>query len=167
MQNILSKHCFSQCFYNVPLQKHGNLQCFHCSGIQKLFRPSLFARFFFTFRPFLRCRKPTQVTQISFQYILKLRRPKIVEKSRKHHQDLDSVRNLESPPPAKADIATAILTNVIEHFVLLMPPNKHAFTAKAVWADFVDLDFKQCPDHCHFHSFHSTRAHDGAETATE
>ena len=39
-------------------------------------------------------------------------------------------------PPAKADIATAILTNVIEHLVLLLPPNKHAFTAKAVWADF-------------------------------
>ena len=40
-----------------------------------------------------------------------------------------------APPPAKADIATAILTNVIEHLVLLLPPNKHAFTAKAVWAD--------------------------------
>ena len=39
------------------------------------------------------------------------------------------------PPPAKADIATAILTNVIELLVLLLPPNKHAFTAKAVWAD--------------------------------
>ena len=39
------------------------------------------------------------------------------------------------PPSAKADIATAILTNVIEHLVLLLPPNKHAFTAKAVWAD--------------------------------
>ena len=42
-------------------------------------------------------------------------------------------------PPAKADIATAILTNVIEHLVLLLPPNKHAFTAKAVWADLLDL----------------------------
>ena len=42
-----------------------------------------------------------------------------------------------APPPAKADIATAILTNVIEHLVLLLPPNKHAFTAKAVWADFI------------------------------
>ena len=41
------------------------------------------------------------------------------------------------PPPAKADIATAILTNVIEHLVLLLPPNKHAFTAKAVWADLL------------------------------
>ena len=48
---------------------------------------------------------------------------------------LVSVRNRFCPPPAKADIATAILTNVIEHLVLLLPPNKHAFTAKAVWAD--------------------------------
>ena len=39
-------------------------------------------------------------------------------------------------PPAKADIATAVVTNVIEHLVLLLSPNKHAFTAKAVWADF-------------------------------
>ena len=101
--------------------------------------------FFFTFRPFLLYRKPTQVTQISCQYTLELRHPKIVEKSRKHHQDLDSVRNLESPPPAKADIATAILTNVIEHFVLLMPPNKHAFTAKAVWADFL----RSCMPYAH------------------
>ena len=44
------------------------------------------------------------------------------------------------PPPAKADIATAILTNVIEHLVLLLPPNKHAFTAKAVWADLRGYD---------------------------
>ena len=39
---------------------------------------------------------------------------------------LVSVRNRfwATPPPAKADIATAILTNVIEHLVLLLPPNK-------------------------------------------
>ena len=48
------------------------------------------------------------------------------------------------PPPAKADIATAILTNVIEHLVLLLPPNKHAFTAKAVWADFKTTFFVSC-----------------------
>ena len=76
-----------------------------------------------------------------------LRHPKILEKCRKHHRILVSVRNrfwglvsvrnrFWPPPPAKADIATAILTNVIEHLVLLLPPNKHAFTAKAVWADF-------------------------------
>ena len=37
-----------------------------------------------------------------------------------------------APPPARADIATAILTNVIEHLVWLFAP---AFTAKAVWAE--------------------------------
>ena len=53
-------------------------------------------------------------------------------------RNLGSVRNrFWPPPPAKADIATAILTNVIKHLVLLLPPNKHAFTAKAVWADFL------------------------------
>ena len=53
--------------------------------------------------------------------LCKLRHPKIVEKSRKHHLILVSVRNRFSPPspPAKADIATAILTNVIEHLVWL------------------------------------------------
>ena len=39
---------------------------------------------------------------------------------------LPKLRIFTSPPPAKADIATAILTNVIEHLVLLLPPNKHA-----------------------------------------
>ena len=56
--------------------------------------------------------------KIPFQYPLKLRHPKIVEKTRKHHQYEVSVRNLVwAPPPAKADIATAILTNVIKHLV--------------------------------------------------
>ena len=32
--------------------------------------------------------------------VLKLRHPKVVEKSRKHRQDLDSVRNLERGPPS-------------------------------------------------------------------
>jgi len=62
--------------------------------------------------------------------------PKNHRKMSNHHRILVSVRNRFWPPPAKADTATAILTNVIEHLVLLLPPNKHAFTAKAVWADF-------------------------------
>ena len=59
-----------------------------------------------------------------------------------------SVRNRFCPPPAKADIATAILTHVIEHLVLLLPPNKHAFTAKAVWADFQMICQKLCQNSC-------------------
>ena len=60
VQEILPKHGFSQCFYNVSHQKHGNshvfgnevgpkhwfLQCFQCSDLQKLVRASLFIRFF-------------------------------------------------------------------------------------------------------------------------
>ena len=56
--------------------------------------------------------------KIPFQWPLKLRHPKIVEKTRKHHPTEVSVRNrFWAPPPAKADIATAILTNVIKHLV--------------------------------------------------
>ena len=92
---------------------------------------------FFIFGRFSLAGKLPKWPKIPFQYPLALRYPKILEKSRKHHQGLVSVRNRLWPPspPAKADIATAILTNVIEHLVLLLPPNKHAFTAKAVWAD--------------------------------
>ena len=91
---------------------------------------------FFIFGRFSIAGKLPKWPKIPFQCPLALRHPKILEKCRKHHRILVSVRNRFWPPPAKADIATAILTNVIEHLVLLLPPNKHAFTAKAVWADF-------------------------------
>ena len=105
--------------------------------------------FFFIFGRFFHCRKATKMTQNSISIPSCAQwHPKILEKCRKHHRILVSVRNRfwglvsvrnrfwAPPPPAKADIATAILTNVIEHLVLLLPPHKHAFTAKAVWADF-------------------------------
>ena len=92
---------------------------------------------FFIFGRFSIAGKLPKWPKIPFQYPLALRHPKILEKCRQHHRILVSVRNRFWPPPAKADIATAILTNVIEHLVLLLPPNKHAFTAKAVWADFL------------------------------
>ena len=92
---------------------------------------------FFIFGRFSIAGKLPKWPKIPFQYPLALRHPKILEKCRKHHRILVSVRNRFWPPPAKADIATAILTNVIEHLVLLLPPNKHAFTAKAVWADLL------------------------------
>ena len=90
---------------------------------------------FFIFGRFSIAGKLPKWPKIPFQYPLALRHPKILEKCRKHHRILVSVRNRFWAPPAEADIATAILTNVIEHLVLLLPPNKHAFTAKAVWAD--------------------------------
>ena len=94
---------------------------------------------FFIFGRFSIAGKLPKWPKIPFQYPLALRHPKILEKCRKHHRILVSVRNRfwAPTPPAKADIATAILTNVIEHLVLLLPPNKHTFTAKAVWADLI------------------------------
>ena len=102
---------------------------------------------FFIFGRFSIAGKLPKWPKIPFQYPLALRHPKIVEKCRKHHRILVSVRNrFCPPPPAKADIATAILTNVIEHLVLLLPPNKHAFTAKAVWADLC-IEVHECNLH--------------------
>ena len=96
--------------------KHWFLQCFQCSGIQKPFKISLFT-VFFHFCPFSFAGSRPKWPKIPFQSPLKLRHPKIVEKTRKHHQYEVSVRNRFGPPPAKADIATAILTNVIKHLV--------------------------------------------------
>ena len=92
---------------------------------------------FFHFWPFFHCRKATKMTQNSISIPSCAQTPKNPRKMSKTppYSGLGAKPFL-GPPPAKADIATAILTNVIEHLVLLLPPNKHAFTAKAVWADF-------------------------------
>ena len=108
--------------YNVS-PKHLFLQCFQCSGIQKPCKILLCTMFFFIFGRFSIAGKLPKWPKIPFQYPLALRHPKILEKCRKHHRILVSVRNrFWAPPPAKADIATAILTNVIEHLVLLFCP---------------------------------------------
>ena len=75
---------------------------------------------FFIFGRFSIAGKLPKWPKIPFQYPLALRHPKILEKCRKHHRILVSVRNRfwPPPPPAKADIATA----VIEHLVLLFCP---------------------------------------------
>ena len=99
------------------------LQCFQCSGIQKPCKILLCTMFFFfIFGRFSIAGKLPKWPKIPFQHPLALRHPKILEKCRKHHRILVSVRNRFWPPPAKADIATAILTNVIEHLVLLFCP---------------------------------------------
>ena len=58
---------------------------------------------------------------------------------RKHQQRKGfGAKILKGPPPAKADIATAIKTNVTWAFsVAELHPNKHAFAAKAVWVDLM------------------------------
>ena len=83
---------------------------------------SCYVQCFFHFGRFSIAGKLPKWPKIPFQYPLALRHPKILEKCRKHHRILVSVRNRFWPPPAKADIATAILTNVIEHLVLLFCP---------------------------------------------
>ena len=108
---------------------------------------SCYVQCFFHFWPFFHCRKATKMTQNSISIPSWAQTPKNPRKMSKTppNSGLGAKPFLGSglgakpflgPPPAKADIATAILTNVIEHLVLLLPPNKHAFTAKAVWADF-------------------------------
>ena len=60
-----------------------------------------------------------------FNTFLSLDTQKLSKKIRKHHQYEVSVRNrfwCHPPDPAKGDIATAILTNVIEHLVWLFAP---------------------------------------------
>ena len=96
---------------------------------------SCYAQCFFHFWPFFHCRKATKMTQNSISIPSCAQTPKNPRKMSKTppYSGLGAKPFL-GPPPAKADIATAILTNVIEHLVLLLPPNKHAFTAKAVWA---------------------------------
>ena len=110
---------------------------------------SCYVQFFFHFWPFFHCRKATKMTQNSISIPSCAQTPKNPRKMSKTPpysglgakpflgSGLGAKPFLGPPPPAKADIATAILTNVIEHLVLLLPPNKHAFTAKAVWADFL------------------------------
>ena len=92
----------------------------HPKTLQNL---AMYNVFFFIFGRFSIAGKLPKGPKIPFQYPLALRHPKILEKCRKHHRILVSVRNrFWPPPPAKADIATAILTNVIEHLVLLFCP---------------------------------------------
>ena len=83
--------------------------------------------------------RPTEAPKwpkIRSQYRLDLQPQKIVEK-RENTSDIGAgCEIIWMAPPAKADIATAILTNVTWAFsVAVLQPNKHAFTAKAVWAD--------------------------------
>ena len=72
---------------------------------------------FFIFGRFSIAGKLPKWPKIPFQYPLRSDTQKSSKNVEKHHRILVSVRNRFWPPPAKADIATAILTNVIEHLV--------------------------------------------------
>ena len=108
---------------------------------------SCYVQCFFHFWPFFHCRKATKMTQNSISIPSCAQTPKNPRKMSKTppYSGLGAKPFLP-PPPAKADIATAILTNVIEHLVLLLPPNKHAFTAKAVWADLCSAHGREHAD---------------------
>ena len=97
---------------------------------------SCYVQCFFHFWPFFHCRKATKMTQNSISIPSCAQTPKNPQNVENTTVFWSRCETVFAPPQAKADIATAILTNVIEHLVLLLPPNKHAFTAKAVWADF-------------------------------
>ena len=131
IQKILQKHCFFQCVYIFSVKNAVIYTFFGLKSVQNTGFCSVFNAlasknhskyrylqcFFISVRFSLAGSRP-KWPKIPFQYPLKLRHPKIVEKTRKHHQYEVSVRNrFCPPPPAKADIATAILTNVIKHLV--------------------------------------------------
>ena len=126
--------------------KHLVLQCFQCSGIQKPCKILLCTMFFSFLAVFPLPESYQNDPKFHFNTLLgsdTQKSSKNVENTTEFWSRCETVFGVWSrretvfgPPPAKADIATAILTNVIEHLVLLLPPNKHAFTAKAVWADF-------------------------------
>ena len=122
--------------YNVS-PKHLFLQCFQCSGIQKPCKILLCTMFFSFLAVFPLPESYQNDPKFHFNTLLRSdtqKSSKNVENTTVFWSRCETV--FGPPPPAKADIASAILTNVIEHLVLLLPPNKHAFTAKVVWADF-------------------------------
>ena len=83
---------------------------------------SCYVQCFFHFWPFFHCRKATKMTQNSISIPSCAQRPKNPQKMTKTPPYSGLGAKPFLAPPAKADIATAILTNVIEHLVLLFCP---------------------------------------------
>ena len=80
---------------------------------------SCYVQCFFHFWPFFHCRKATKMTQNSISIPSCAQTPKNPRKMSKTppNSGLGAKPFLAPHPPAKADIATAILTTVIEHLV--------------------------------------------------
>ena len=79
---------------------------------------SCYVQCFFHFWPFFHCRKATKMTQNSISIPSCAQTPKNPRKMSKTPPNSRlGAKPFLAPPPAKADIATAILTNVIEHLV--------------------------------------------------
>ena len=112
IQKSLQKHCFLQCVYNVFRQKHGNvhvfrhqvgpkhwfLQCFQCSGIQKLVK-NIAIYGGLSFLPVLPLPEAYQNDpKFHFNTLLSSDTQKSSKTIRKHHLILVSVRNRFCPP---------------------------------------------------------------------
>ena len=79
---------------------------------------SCYVQCFFHFWPFFHCRKATKMTQNSiFNTLLRSDTQKSSKNVENTTEFWSRCETVFGPPPAKADIATAILTNVIEHLV--------------------------------------------------
>ena len=112
IQKIVQKHCFLQCFYMFSVKNAVIYTFFGLKSVQNTGFCSVFNAlasknhskyrylqcFFISVRFSLAGSRP-KWPKIPFQYHLKLRHPKIVEKTRKHHQYEVSVRNRFWPPP--------------------------------------------------------------------
>ena len=110
---IVQKHCFLQCFYIFSVKNAVIYTFFGLKSVQNTCFCSVFNAlasknhskyrylqcFFISVRFSLAGSRP-KWPKIPFQYHLKLRHPKIVEKTRKHHQYEVSVRNRFCPPPS-------------------------------------------------------------------
>ena len=108
--------------YNVS-PKHLFLQCFQCSGIQKPCKILLCTMFFIFGRFSIAGKLPKWPKNSIFNTLLRSdtqKSSKNVENTTVFWSRCETV--FGPPSPAKADIATAILTNVIEHLVLLFCP---------------------------------------------
>ena len=129
-QNIAFDSVFV-CFCNVSSQAYGNLhvfcynvspkhlflQCFQCSGIQKPCKILLCTMFFSCLAVFPLPESYQNDSEFHFNTLLRSdtqKSSKNVENTTEFWSRCETVFAL---PPAKADIATAILTNVIEHLV--------------------------------------------------
>ena len=95
---------------------------------------SCYVQCFFHFWPFFHCRKATKMTQNSISIPSCAQTPKNPRKMSKTPPYSGLGAKPFLAPPAKADIATAILTNVIEHLVLLFCP-PISTPSPPVWAD--------------------------------
>ena len=124
------------------------LQCFQCSGIPKLFKTSLFTRFFHC-RSFFHCRKPTKMIKKLIQNDPKFHLHALLSSNtHKSSQNIENTTSLWTrckncglgaksflAPPSYSWYSDCYINKCDWTFSVAVYPKKHAFTAKAVWAD--------------------------------